>query len=97
MEDDKRSVTSSRSAPPVPLQTYIWEDIRRQKIRGLYPWTHLYKGPFTGSLDIELESLQHYMDDIWTSSHQFKYHTLARSTSFNFEDRTKGMFTLLDG
>uniref|UniRef100_A0A8D8VWZ4 Uncharacterized protein n=3 Tax=Cacopsylla melanoneura TaxID=428564 RepID=A0A8D8VWZ4_9HEMI len=55
MEDDKRSVTSSRSAPPIPLQTYIWEDIRRQKIRGLYPWTHLYKGPFTGSLDIELD------------------------------------------
>lgn len=48
------TVTSSQSAPPVPLQTYIWEDIRRQKSRGLYPWTHLYKGPYTGSLTIEL-------------------------------------------
>lgn len=32
--------------PPVPLKTYQWEDIRRQKLEGRYPWTHLYKPPF---------------------------------------------------
>ncbi|XP_055385253.1 trichohyalin isoform X3 [Condylostylus longicornis] len=31
--------------PPIPLQTYRWEDIRRAKEKGGYPWTHLYKRP----------------------------------------------------
>ena len=29
--------------PQKPLPTYLWEDIRRSKTRGGYPWTHLYK------------------------------------------------------
>ncbi|XP_030385409.1 uncharacterized protein LOC115632411 isoform X2 [Scaptodrosophila lebanonensis] len=36
---------SSQDRPPVPLQTYRWEDLRRAKERGGYPWTHLYKRP----------------------------------------------------
>ncbi|XP_002065877.3 uncharacterized protein LOC6643126 isoform X3 [Drosophila willistoni] len=36
---------SSLERPPVPLQTYRWEDLRRARERGGYPWTHLYKRP----------------------------------------------------
>nr|NP_001261590.1 uncharacterized protein Dmel_CG43078, isoform K [Drosophila melanogaster]AGB94285.1 uncharacterized protein Dmel_CG43078, isoform K [Drosophila melanogaster] len=36
---------SSQEKPPVPLQTYRWEDLKRAKERGGYPWTHLYKRP----------------------------------------------------
>lgn len=32
--------------PPLPPKTYQWEDIRRQKLEGRYPWTHYYKEPF---------------------------------------------------
>jgi len=32
-------------SPAVPPPTYRWEEIRRQKMAGLYPWTHLYKPP----------------------------------------------------
>lgn len=31
--------------PPVPIKTYRWEDLRRARIRGGYPWTHLDKPP----------------------------------------------------
>lgn len=36
--------------PPVPIQTYLWEDVKRAKEQvsgnnGGYPWTHLYKKP----------------------------------------------------
>ncbi|XP_046808006.1 uncharacterized protein LOC111683316 isoform X2 [Lucilia cuprina] len=41
----KYLVQSSTDKPPVPLQTYRWEDLRRAKERGGYPWTHLYKRP----------------------------------------------------
>ncbi|KAG5678926.1 hypothetical protein PVAND_008547 [Polypedilum vanderplanki] len=38
----------SHEKPPVPIQTYLWEDIKRAKEQvsgnnGGYPWTHLYK------------------------------------------------------
>ncbi|XP_026848822.1 uncharacterized protein LOC6602479 isoform X4 [Drosophila persimilis] len=36
---------SSQDKPPIPLQTYRWEDLRRARERGGYPWTHLYKRP----------------------------------------------------
>nr|XP_018903827.1 PREDICTED: uncharacterized protein LOC109034888 isoform X2 [Bemisia tabaci] len=32
--------------PPLPIKTYQWEDIRRLKVQGRYPWTHLQKRPF---------------------------------------------------
>ncbi|XP_036216449.2 uro-adherence factor A isoform X3 [Bactrocera oleae] len=41
----KYLIQSSADRPPVPLQTYRWEDLRRAKERGGYPWTHLYKRP----------------------------------------------------
>ncbi|KAL7733292.1 hypothetical protein ACLKA6_004789 [Drosophila palustris] len=41
----KYLLQSSQDKPPVPLQTYRWEDLRRAKDRGGYPWTHLYKRP----------------------------------------------------
>lgn len=34
------------AAPPVPIKTYRWEDIRRQRLAGVYPWTHIQKPPF---------------------------------------------------
>uniref|UniRef100_A0A1A9WTH1 Uncharacterized protein n=1 Tax=Glossina brevipalpis TaxID=37001 RepID=A0A1A9WTH1_9MUSC len=41
----KYLIQNSTEKPPVPLQTYRWEDLRRAKERGGYPWTHLYKRP----------------------------------------------------
>ncbi|XP_043071462.1 uncharacterized protein LOC6570429 isoform X2 [Drosophila grimshawi] len=41
----KYLLQNSLDKPPVPLQTYRWEDLRRAKDRGGYPWTHLYKRP----------------------------------------------------
>ncbi|XP_046681527.1 titin isoform X1 [Homalodisca vitripennis] len=32
--------------PPVPIKTYKWEDVRRERLAGVYPWTHVIKGPF---------------------------------------------------
>lgn len=36
----------ARKPPKVPIPTYRWEDVRRSKLQGGYPWTHLYKAPF---------------------------------------------------
>ncbi|KAL1131067.1 hypothetical protein AAG570_012304 [Ranatra chinensis] len=30
----------------IPLPTYLWEELRRQRVKGGYPWTHLYKPPY---------------------------------------------------
>ncbi|XP_050294731.1 titin isoform X2 [Anthonomus grandis grandis] len=43
----------AKKAPKVPIKTYRWEDVRRARRRGGYPWTHLYKGPFTENIDPE--------------------------------------------
>lgn len=32
--------------PPVPPATYHWEEVRRKRSVGGYPWTHLNKPPF---------------------------------------------------
>ncbi|XP_054289288.1 titin-like isoform X2 [Macrosteles quadrilineatus] len=32
--------------PPVPIKTYLWEEVRRDKEAGVYPWTHIFKGPY---------------------------------------------------
>lgn len=34
--------------PRVPIQTYRWEDLRKSRIKGGYPWTYLYKEPYDG-------------------------------------------------
>lgn len=33
-------------APPVPPATYHWEEVRKKRSVGGYPWTHLNKPPF---------------------------------------------------
>lgn len=40
--------------PPIPLQTYRWEDLRRSKEQGGYPWTHLYKSPLGSDEEPEI-------------------------------------------
>lgn len=32
--------------PPVPPATYHWEEVRKKRSVGGYPWTHLNKPPF---------------------------------------------------
>lgn len=39
--------------PPVPIKTYQWEDVRRSKRKGGYPWTHLTKGVLSDDMDAE--------------------------------------------
>ncbi|XP_069700882.1 uncharacterized protein [Periplaneta americana] len=34
---------AGEQVPPVPIKTYRWEDLRRARKRGGYPWTHLDK------------------------------------------------------
>ncbi|XP_021699584.1 trichohyalin isoform X2 [Aedes aegypti] len=31
--------------PAIPPQTYLWEEVKKSKEQGGYPWTHLYKDP----------------------------------------------------
>ncbi|KAI5644826.1 hypothetical protein NE865_03172 [Phthorimaea operculella] len=39
--------------PPVPIKTYQWEDVRRARKAGAYPWTHLLKAPLEGVVTAE--------------------------------------------
>lgn len=39
--------------PSVPLKTYQWEDLRRAREAGGYPWTHLLKPPLEGEITAE--------------------------------------------
>nr|CAI5840717.1 unnamed protein product [Callosobruchus analis] len=41
-----------KKPPRVPIKTYRWEEVRRSRRRGGYPWTHLYKQPFSEDLDV---------------------------------------------
>lgn len=40
-------------SPSVPLKTYQWEDLRRARKVGAYPWTHLLKPPLEGEVTAE--------------------------------------------
>lgn len=42
-----------KEIPPVPLKTYQWEDLRRAREAGAYPWTHLLKPPLEGEVTAE--------------------------------------------
>lgn len=42
-----------KDIPPVPLKTYQWEDLRRARESGAYPWTHLLKPPLEGVVTAE--------------------------------------------
>ncbi|XP_039287517.1 uncharacterized protein LOC111046879 isoform X2 [Nilaparvata lugens] len=43
---DETEDNKPNQVPPVPPQTYRWEEVRKQKLQGAYPWTHLFKPPF---------------------------------------------------
>ncbi|CAG9770475.1 unnamed protein product [Ceutorhynchus assimilis] len=51
--DRRNHRKKARKPPKVPIKTYRWEDIRRARRRGGYPWTYLYKGPYTEKIDPE--------------------------------------------
>ncbi|CAH1959696.1 unnamed protein product [Acanthoscelides obtectus] len=52
--DIKRNHRSREKKPPrVPIKTYRWEDVKRARRRGGYPWTHLYKKPLSEDLDVD--------------------------------------------
>lgn len=44
--DERVTTPTPPSPPPIPLQTYLWEDVRRERKKGGYPWTHFVKKPF---------------------------------------------------
>lgn len=46
-------MVSVKEAPPVPIKTYRWEDVRRDKQRGKYPYTYLYK-----NLLVDLDNME---------------------------------------
>lgn len=52
MESDL-SPDKSQTTPPVPIKTYQWEDVRRAREAGGYPWTHLLKVPLEGEITAE--------------------------------------------
>lgn len=43
----------NKITPPVPIKTYQWEDLRRERKAGCYPWTHLLKVPLEGEVTAE--------------------------------------------
>ncbi|CAG9862257.1 unnamed protein product [Phyllotreta striolata] len=53
MEKANKRIRRGRKSPKVPIETYKWEDVRRSRRRGGYPWTHLYKEPLYEHLDPE--------------------------------------------
>uniref|UniRef100_A0A8R2HRS7 Titin n=1 Tax=Bombyx mori TaxID=7091 RepID=A0A8R2HRS7_BOMMO len=42
-----------KDTPPVPIKTYQWEDLKRAREVGAYPWTHLLKPPLEGEVTAE--------------------------------------------
>ncbi|KAL3285038.1 hypothetical protein HHI36_019165 [Cryptolaemus montrouzieri] len=51
---------TGKKVPRVPIKTYKWEDVRRSRRRGGYPWTHLYKEAFNevDPKDFDMEGLR---------------------------------------
>lgn len=47
------SPDDENNIPPVPIKTYQWEDLRRARETGGYPWTHLLKVPLEGEVTAE--------------------------------------------
>ncbi|XP_044270357.1 titin homolog isoform X2 [Tribolium madens] len=58
MERHKKDKRHRKKAPRVPIKTYKWEDIRRERLRGGYPWTYLYKEPFDENIDPKLFKME---------------------------------------
>lgn len=65
MEREERE--KSPEAPPHPPPTYLWEEIRRRKEAGIYPWTHIYKPP--------------YSDEEWGRQHDHEYEPIQAPRS----------------
>ncbi|XP_057652601.1 titin [Diorhabda carinulata] len=53
MESGNKKVRKEKKLPRVPIKTYKWEDVKRSRRRGGYPWTYLYKEPYKENLDPE--------------------------------------------
>lgn len=51
--ESKLSPDTQKTIPPVPLKTYQWEDLKRDREAGGYPWTHLLKTPIEGEITAE--------------------------------------------
>ncbi|KAF2902835.1 hypothetical protein ILUMI_03352 [Ignelater luminosus] len=64
----RRKKTKHQDIPKVPIQTYKWEDVRRAKKRGDYPWTHLTKPPFDEEVDPEEFTMDAYRRSVSPSS-----------------------------
>ncbi|CRK95757.1 CLUMA_CG009214, isoform A [Clunio marinus] len=47
-------VSEDEQKPPVPIPTYLWEDVKKSKEQGGYPWTHLYKQPLGDNEEPEI-------------------------------------------
>lgn len=70
----KRSICFTVKIPPVPIKTYEWEDLRRSRRKGGYPWTHIYKEPF-----LEEEDPEDYTMDAFRRSRSKSNSTLGKS------------------
>ncbi|XP_050684131.1 uncharacterized protein LOC126979023 isoform X1 [Leptidea sinapis] len=51
--ESELSADANKDTPPVPIKTYQWEDLRRARESGGYPWTHLLKVPIEGEITAE--------------------------------------------
>lgn len=51
--ESKLSPDKEKDIPPVPIKTYQWEDLKRAREAGGYPWTHLLKVPLQGEITAE--------------------------------------------
>lgn len=51
--ESELSPDKEKDIPPVPIKTYQWEDLRRAREAGGYPWTHLLKAPLQGEITAE--------------------------------------------
>lgn len=51
--ESELSPDREKDIPPVPIKTYQWEDLRRAREAGRYPWTHLLKAPLQGEITAE--------------------------------------------
>lgn len=49
------SSAGGRGPPPTPPPTYLWEEIRRSRSRGGYPWTILDKEPLDDDHYIDVD------------------------------------------
>lgn len=54
MSNQNLSIFAGKECPPVPIKTYKWEDIKRSRLKGGYPWTYLQKGPYDEIIDPDI-------------------------------------------